>query len=264
MVWILPHGAGTFREGSGVSGGGPALSALGLRKAFRSVFGREKIVALDGLDFSLEPGCVMGLLGANAAGKSTALRIMAGLAVPDAGRAAIFGFPAGSIAAKSRLGYLADRDGFHSRLTPRENLTLVAALRGFGRRESIRRSGLLLERLGLVECADVRCDALSKGMRRRLGLAASLAGDPDILLWDEPWDGLDAAAGVALSGIIAELRNRGAAVLMSGHLIPDMLENSDSLLLLERGRAVASGPVSGFTLEGVFAGLRAGAIDRPS
>ncbi|MDR3077242.1 MAG: ABC transporter ATP-binding protein [Planctomycetota bacterium] len=236
----------------------PALLALAVRKIFRPVFGGGGATALDGLDLRLEPGCVLGMLGANASGKSTTLRILAGLVAPDAGRAEVFGFPAGSVEARARLGYLPDRDVFYGYLTPRENLVLAASLRGLGRGESRRRADRLLERFGLSESAGIRCAALSKGLRRRLGLAISLAGEPDLLLWDEPWDGLDPAAAAILTGVIAELRARGAAILMAGHLIPDLLDNSDRLLLLERGRVAASGPAAGFTLEGLFARFRAG------
>jgi ABC-2 type transport system ATP-binding protein len=191
----------------------------------RKRYGRT--TALDGLSFTVPAGSVCGFLGPNGAGKTTTLRILLGLARLTAGR----------IAAAGRVSGVLDRDGFHPARTARDELALAAARAGRGDPDEA------LRRAGLDAVADRRIGACSHGMRRRLALAAALLAGPDILLLDEPATGLDPHALRALRATLREHAGAGGTVLLSSHVLDEVAATCDRVVVVNRGRRVAGGPL---------------------
>ena len=206
---------------------------LGARKIEKR-FGRA--AALRGIDIDLPAGRILVLLGPNGAGKSTLLRILAGLARPTAGE--IF-FEGESLAqsrgrCRARIGFVGHSTALYSELSARENLVFAARL--FGVPHPYARADTLLAEEGLVECADQRLGSLSRGMAQRLALARARVHDPQVLLLDEPFTGLDRPAGDAFAARLKDLRNAGRSVLLVTHDLARAAELADSFHLLRAGR----------------------------
>ena len=168
-----------------------AISASGLSKEYRSRFGRTVVRALEELDLQIERGEIFGLLGPNGAGKTTSVKILLGLTHATRGQASIFGVPVGRPESRRRVGYLPEGHRFPGYLTARATLSVFGRMSGMSSAALKSRIPVLLERVRLSDWADVRVKKFSKGMVQRLGLAAALVHDPDVLLLDEPTDGVD-------------------------------------------------------------------------
>ncbi len=211
----------------------PALSVSGLRKRYGSV------IALDGVDLAVAPGELVGLLGPNGAGKSTLVKIACGLVRPTAGSAWVCGAPAGSRAARQALGYLAELFRFPGWNTASEVLALHQRLAGSagGRAERAE----LLALVGLADASERRVEGMSKGMQQRLGIAQALVGEPKLLLLDEPTSALDPAGRRAVRAMLEQLRDRSIAVLLNSHLLGEVEQVCDRVVILSRGRVVAAG-----------------------
>jgi ABC-2 type transport system ATP-binding protein len=200
-------------------------------------FGR-RVVALDGLDLRVEPGEIYGLLGRNGAGKTTAIRLILGMLRPAAGHAELFGARVGRADGVPwrRVGYLVEGPAAYPDLTARENLEVARRLQAVEDRGA---PGAALERLGLRECADVQARALSAGNRQRLALAIALLHRPDLLVLDEPANGLDPAGVVEVRALLREQAlERGGAVLLSSHILPEVDRLATRVGILHRGRLV--------------------------
>ncbi|HEY6396870.1 MAG TPA: ABC transporter ATP-binding protein [Solirubrobacteraceae bacterium] len=210
-----------------------ALGISGLRKRYGSV------VALDGIDLAVAPGELVGLLGPNGAGKSTLVKIACGLVRASAGSASVCGAPAGSRAARRVLGYLAELFRFPGWSTATEVLALHQRLAGSAGGAGERAE--LLALVGLADAAERRVDGMSKGMQQRLGLAHALVGEPRLLLLDEPTSALDPAGRRAVRAMLEQLRERGIAVLLNSHLLGEVEQVCDRVVILSRGRVVAAG-----------------------
>jgi len=201
-------------------------------------FGRN--VVLRGLDLSLEPGALVGLVGANGAGKTTLFAILAGLLQPDAGERRLFGEAAADVSQelRARLAYVAHATQLYPGLSGRENLELYADLRracGLTSRDARE----TLTELGLPEDAQVRpVGSYSRGMAQRVALARALAGRPELLLLDEPFTALDARGRAQLAEVLKAERARGAAILLSSHDFDALVQICDRVVLLERGSLV--------------------------
>jgi ABC-2 type transport system ATP-binding protein len=210
-----------------------ALHAHDLHKRYGAV------TALEGVDVEVGEGELVGLLGPNGAGKSTLVKIACGLVRPSAGEARIAGHAAGSAAANSALGYLAELFRFPDWLTADELLALHQRLSGSpgGARE---RSDLL-EAVGLEEVPDRRVGTMSKGMQQRLGIAQAMVGDPRLLLLDEPTSALDPAGRRTVRRLLEDLRRDGVAVLLNSHLLSEVELVCDRVAIIARGRLVAAG-----------------------
>jgi ABC-2 type transport system ATP-binding protein len=210
-----------------------ALAVRGLEKRYGDA------VALAGVDLELAPGELVGLLGPNGAGKSTLVKIACGLVRASAGSAEVCGARAGSAAARSALGYLAELFRFPGWASGDEVLELHQRLAGSrgGRRERSE----LLELIGLADARDRRVEAMSKGMQQRLGIAQALVGSPRLLLLDEPTSALDPAGRRTVRSLLEEVRGRGIAVLLNSHLLSEVELVCDRVVILSRGRTVASG-----------------------
>ncbi|MFJ6139317.1 ATP-binding cassette domain-containing protein [Kitasatospora sp. NPDC092286] len=220
------------------------IEMAGLRKRFGAT------QALDGMTFAVRPGRVTGFVGPNGAGKSTTMRVVLGLDAPDAGRALVGGRPYRSLRSPlTRLGSLLDAGALQPSRTARNHLLWLAHSQGL----PARRVDQVLEQVGLADAARRRAGGFSLGMRQRLGIAAALLGDPPALMLDEPFNGLDPEGIRWIRGLLTSLAAEGRAVLVSSHLMGELEDVADHLVVVGRGRVVADTGVREL-LAGVAAG----------
>jgi oleandomycin transport system ATP-binding protein len=214
-----------------------AIQAEGLVKRF----GETR--ALDGVSLSAEPGMVLGMLGPNGAGKTTATRILATLIEPTEGSARVGGFDVVKDAHRVRqlIGLTGQYAGVDEMLTGTENLVLIGRLLGLSRRASRQRAAELLDRFRLAEAAERAAKTYSGGMRRRLDLAASLVGRPQILFLDEPTTGLDPRSRGGLWDIVRGLTDDGVTVLLTTQYLEEADQLADDIVVIDRGRVIAHG-----------------------
>ena len=225
-----------------------------VRKVFRDFWLRPTVAAVDGLSMSVRRGEVFGLLGPNGSGKSTSIKMILGLLDPSAGSVRLFGLPPRSIEARRRLGYLPELSYLHPFLTAKETLAYYAGLCGLGRRDAAARTRELLEMVGLADVAKRPVGGFSKGMARRVALAAALIGKPELLVLDEPTSGLDPISTKEVKTLVKALSAGGMSILMTSHLLADAEDVCDRVMILNRGKAVAEGRVDelGTSLEEFF------------
>ena len=225
-----------------------------VRKVFRDFWLRPTVAAVDGLSMSVRRGEVFGLLGPNGSGKSTSIKMILGLLDPSAGSVRLFGLPPRSIEARRRLGYLPELSYLHPFLTAKETLAYSAGLCGLGRRDAAARTRELLEMVGLADVAKRPVGGFSKGMARRVALAAALIGKPELLVLDEPTSGLDPISTKEVKTLVKALSAGGMSILMTSHLLADAEDVCDRVMILNRGKAVAEGRVDelGTSLEEFF------------
>ena len=202
---------------------------------------------MNGIDLRIEPGEIFGLLGPNGAGKTTTVKILLGLTHPSAGEASIFGTPVGEPESRRRVGYLPEGHRFPGYLTARETLSIFGRMSGVASEEIRRRVPVLLERVRLSEWSDVRVKKFSKGMTQRLGLAAALVHEPDVLLLDEPTDGVDPVGRREIRDLLAEEAARGRAILLNSHLLSEVELVCGRVAVLREGSIVAEGRIEDLT-----------------
>jgi len=211
------------------------IEVAGLRKRFGPT------LALDGMSFAVKPGQVTGFVGPNGAGKSTTMRVILGLDAADAGTALIGGRPYQSLRHPlSHVGALLDAGALQPARTARNHLLWLAHSQGLGRA----RVDEVIEQAGLRSAARRRAGGYSLGMRQRLGIAAALLGDPPILMLDEPFNGMDPEGIIWLRGFLRALAAEGRAVLVSSHLMGELQDTADHLIVAGRGRVIADSSVS--------------------
>ncbi|WP_022930194.1 ABC transporter ATP-binding protein [Patulibacter americanus] len=218
-------------------------------------------VAVDGLSFRAEPGVVTGFLGPNGSGKSTTMRMILGLDRPTSGRATVGGRPYAEHAAPlHEVGALLDASAVHPGRTARAHLSWLAATHGL----PARRVDEVLELVGLSEVAGRRAGRLSLGMGQRLGIAAALLGDPRTVVLDEPVNGLDPEGVRWIRELLRGLAADGRTVLVSSHLMSEMAQTADRLVVIGRGRLIADTTVAALVRDaaGVGARVRCAAPDR--
>ena len=223
------------------------IEAQGLRKLYRSRLGGRTVAALDGLDLRVEPGEVFGLLGPNGAGKTTTVKILLGLTLPTSGEARLLGLPAADPASRRRVGYLPEGHRFPGYLTARQTLEIFGRMSGMDAAALGPRTGALLERVRLERWADVRVRKFSKGMTQRLGLAAALVHDPEVLLLDEPTDGVDPVGRREIRDLLQEEAARGKAILVNSHLLSEIELTCGRVAVLRQGRVAAEGSIEALT-----------------
>lgn len=201
--------------------------------------------AVERLSLTVERGEIFGLLGPNGAGKTTTILMLLGLTEPTSGRVRVLGLdPARQpLSVKSRVGYLPDLIGFYDELSARENLIYTAKLNGISRREIDRRISESLARVGLMQVADHRVGTFSRGMRQRLGVADMLIKKPELIIMDEPTQGLDPEGARDFLKMILGLKQEGITVLVSSHLLPQVQATCDRVGLFHQGRMVMEGSV---------------------
>ncbi|MDG4824735.1 ATP-binding cassette domain-containing protein [Asanoa sp. WMMD1127] len=213
----------------------PTIEVRDLHKRYRTT------VAVDGLSFTVRPGEVTGFVGPNGAGKSTTMRLILGLDSPDGGAALVGGKPYRSLRTPlTKVGALLDASAVHPGRRARDHLLWLAHSNGIPRR----RVHQVLEEVGLGAAARRRAGGFSLGMQQRLGIAAALLGDPPVLIFDEPVNGLDPDGIVWIRGLLAGLAAEGRAVLVSSHLMGELEGTADHLIVIGRGRLVADTSVA--------------------
>lgn len=225
------------------------IEVEGLRKEYRRLRG-GRTLAVDGLDLAVSQGGVFGFLGPNGAGKTTTIRCLLGLVRPTGGRCRLLGVDVrtelhGVI---GRVGSIVETPTMYPRFSGRRNLELLGRLDGIG----TRRVAEVLQRVGLADRAGDLVKNYSFGMRQRLGIGAALLKDPEVLILDEPANGLDPAGIVEVRELLRSLGREGRTVFVSSHNLSEVQQTADRVAILSRGRCVAAGPV-----EEVLAGGRA-------
>ncbi|HWD50773.1 MAG TPA: ABC transporter ATP-binding protein [Acidimicrobiales bacterium] len=216
---------------------GWAVETHGLTKRF------GENVAVNGVELLVPRGSAFGYLGPNGAGKTTLIRVLLGLTHADAGTMSLLGYPVPKQrpAALARVGAIVDEPRFHGHLSGRQNLQILAAAREPTAKGRIEPS---LERVGILHRADDRVSKYSMGMRQRLGVAACLLGDPQLLILDEPMNGLDPAGMQDMRGMILSLVAEGRTVMLSSHLLDEVERTCDAVAIVDRGNVIRQGPIS--------------------
>ncbi|MFI0409134.1 ABC transporter ATP-binding protein [Actinomadura sp. 3N508] len=212
----------------------PTIEVCGVRKRY------GRVLAVDGLSFTVPPGRVTGFAGPNGAGKSTTLRLILGLDAPDGGSALIGGRPYRGLPTPLReVGALLDAGAIHPGRRADDHLLWLAHSNGL----PVRRVREVLEQVGLAQVARRRAGGFSLGMRQRLGIAAALLGDPPALMFDEPVNGLDPEGVHWIRGLLRGLAAQGRTVLVSSHLMSELEDTADHLVVIGRGRLLADAAV---------------------
>jgi ABC-2 type transport system ATP-binding protein len=241
-----------------VTGNSPPRDAVVSVTSLTKRYG--EVLAVDDITFSLEAGTVTGYLGPNGAGKTTTLRLLLGLAEPTAGEALVFGRRYRDLEQPiRRVGAVLESDDFHPSRSGRNHLRALALAAEL----PLSRVEEVLDVVELTEAAGRRVRAYSLGMRQRLGLAAALLGDPELLILDEPANGLDPAGVRWLRTFLQTFAAQGRTVLVSSHLLAEVAQTVDRVLIIDRGRLLASGRLEELTrdrqsLEDVYLELTAG------
>lgn len=209
-----------------------------LHKTFREGFWGKRNEVLKGLSLAVEEGEVYGFLGHNGAGKTTTFRLLMGLLRPTSGHISVFGRGAASGRDRARIGYLSEEIGLYPFLNAAEMLQLVGELFRLPRAELKSRIKRLIEAVGLEQHRSLKIGRYSKGMRQRLGLAAALINDPELLILDEPYSGLDPVGRKQLRELLLNLKSQGKTILLSSHIVPDVEAVCDRVGILSGGRIV--------------------------
>jgi ABC-type multidrug transport system ATPase subunit len=214
-----------------------AVETHGLTKRFGGS------TAVNGVELLVPRGSAFGYLGPNGAGKTTLIRVLLGLTPADAGTMSLLGYPVPEHrdAALARVGAIVDEPRFHGHLTGRQNLQILAAAREPAARQRI---GPSLERVGMLHRADDKVAKYSMGMRQRLGVAACLIGDPELLILDEPMNGLDPAGMQDMRAMILSLVAEGRTVVLSSHLLDEIERTCDAVAIVDQGKVIRQGPIA--------------------
>ncbi len=211
-----------------------AIETRGLARRFGDVR------AVDGIDLEVPTGSVFGFLGPNGSGKTTTIRLLLGLLRPSAGAVRLLGDPVvRGASVVARVGALVERPAFYPFLSARDNLALFGATAGRDPRELEVRIPDLLARVGLAEAAGRGVGGFSTGMRQRLGLALAMLGEPELLVLDEPTNGLDPAGVVEVRALLTSLASQGVTIFLSTHVLTEVEQLCDRVAVLQRGRIVA-------------------------
>lgn len=225
----------------------PVIRVEGVTKTFSAGFRKDRVMAVNDLTMAVEPGSVVAFIGPNGAGKTTTILLLLGLLKPDSGIIEVFGEPAGSTAARSRLGFMSEIFHTYPFHTARRAISFYGRLSGVDRKTLEPTIPDHLSRVGLGKAVDRRVGTFSKGMTQRLGLAQALFHQPDLLLLDEPTTGLDPEGRHLVSKIIREEQNKGTTVFLSSHILSDVEEHCDTVVMIRDGTAVFSQALADLT-----------------
>jgi ABC-2 type transport system ATP-binding protein len=215
-----------------------ALEIRGIRKTFSDK------VAIESLDLTIPRGATYGLIGPSGAGKTTAIRMIMSILFPDRGTISVLG-QGSALDAKNRIGYLPEERGSYRKMTVGAFLTYLGCLKGRTRAQASGRAGRLLGRLGLPDVSTKKCEDLSKGMLQRVQFVAAIVNEPDLLILDEPFGGLDPMSVRLLKEVIAEEHQRGATIIFSTHVMAHAEELCEQIVMIHQGRKVLDEPMSG-------------------
>jgi sodium transport system ATP-binding protein len=221
------------------------IEASELTKTFRDQ-ARGEVRAVDAVSFRVEVGQIYGLLGANGAGKTTVLRMLATLLRPTSGRATVAGHDVvtGASAVRAKVGFLAASTALYGRLTARETLAYFGRLNGLGDAEIAARTARLAEELDMQDFLDRRCEQFSTGMKQKTSIARTLIHDPSVMIFDEPTLGLDIMAARTIVKFVRECRGRGKAVIYSTHIMSEVEKLCDVIGIIHDGRLLAEGTLA--------------------
>jgi len=223
-----------------------AVSIEYLRKIYGGGF-----EALTGISLEVPQGCVFGLLGPNGAGKSTLIKSLLTILRPTECRGQMLGQPIGHRATLSRVGYLPEHAKFPEYLTGAQVIEFTAGLSKVPVAKAKKRTSELLERVGMAAWADKKIGTYSKGMKQRIGLAQALVNDPDLVFLDEPTDGVDPEGRIEIRKLIEAMRDEGKTVFVNSHLLAEVEQVADEVVILARGRIIERGKVSDLTRRGL-------------
>jgi len=217
------------------------ISVRGLTKVFKDFWGRPKARAVDSVDFEVRRGEVFGLLGPNGSGKSTTVKLILGLLYPTKGHIEVFGHSPRHVATKARIGYLPEESYLYRYLNSHETLDFFGNLFQLPKGDRENRTEQLLEMVGLSQTRMRAVGEFSKGMQRRIGLAQALINDPDLIILDEPTSGLDPIGCREVKDLIVALARRGKTVILSSHLLSDVEDVCDRVVIYYGGKIQAMG-----------------------
>ena len=229
-----------------MSSSAPAVLVRNLGKTYGSTFGKG-FRALDGVTLEVGRGQVFGLLGPNGAGKTTLVKILLGLVRKTDGEAQLFGEPVGNAQARRRVGYLPEAHRLPPYLTGRQMLELFGSMCGCERVDVRRRLPELVDLVGMREALDRKIREYSKGMTQRIGLAQAMIHEPDVIILDEPTDGVDPVGRAAVRQIVQGLKERGATVFINSHLLQEVELVCDRVMIMVRGKVVREGAIDELT-----------------
>ena len=234
----------------------PVIATQGLAKRF------TEIEAVGGVDLRVPAGGIYGFLGPNGAGKTTTIRMLLGLLRPSRGTATLFGEPvAPGRAVLDRVGALVERPAFYPYLSATDNLRLLGLLKGIPESRLRETVPVALDRVGLAAAAGRKAGRFSTGMRQRLGIAAALLGQPDLVILDEPANGLDPNGVVDVRELISGLARDGITVFLSSHVLPEVEQLCDRVAILQAGRIVAEGETQDMLRQGERLFVRFDTVD---
>jgi sodium transport system ATP-binding protein len=219
--------------------------------------GKPPVTAVDDVSFTCQPGRVFALLGPNGSGKTTALRMIAGLLRADHGRILVASHDAATQPreVKRRLGFLTGSTALYDRLTPAEMVRYFASLNGIDRKTAAARQHELFQKLGIDAFADRRIAGLSMGMKQKVSIARTMIHDPEVVVFDEPTVGLDIITSRGIIDLIRDCRDAGKTVLFSTHLMGEVSQLGDDIAILHRGKMLHSGTFEAFRSGMVAASL---------
>jgi len=200
----------------------------------------DQKIAVQDLSLKIDPGTMFGLLGPNGAGKTSSIRMMIGVTLPDSGRVSLFGAPF-TRKALTRVGYLPEERGLYKKMKVIDQLVFMGQLHGLEAATAGTRARQWAERLQIAESLGKKTEELSKGMQQKIQFIATLLHDPDLIIMDEPFSGLDPVNAILLQDTLIELKNRGRAILFSTHRMDQVEKLCDAISLVNRGTVVLSG-----------------------
>lgn len=237
--------------------GSSAIDVENLRKRYRDgLFGRRRIEALQGVSIAVERGEIFGLLGPNGAGKTTLIKVLLGIVRRSDGRAQLLGLPAGSRQARRNVGYLPENHRIPRHHTGNSALAFFGALSGLSKSEVRAKRPALLESVGLAEWGRTPVRKYSKGMLQRLGLAQAMLHDPQLLILDEPTDGVDPVGRTEMRAILQRLKAEGKTVFINSHLLQEVELVCDRVAILDHGKVLHQGRIAELTADRTDADTR--------
>ncbi len=236
------------------------MHALEIENLTKIYFSRgQEFTAVSNLSFQIKNGTVFGFLGPNGAGKTTTMKMLVGLLTPNEGSIKIFGEPPESLEIRKRIGFMPETPAFYANLTAREFLHYISDIFELDPAIKKERTERLLKEVNLSEFGTRQTRKYSKGMTQRLALAQALINNPDLLLLDEPLDGLDPFGRAEVKQILLHLKNEGKTIIFSSHILADVAEICDEVGIIDHGMLVSHGDVS--DVKGNFPTLEAAFVD---
>ena len=225
----------------------PAVQVEHLSKRYASAFSKQVVQALDEVDLRVMPGEIFGLLGPNGAGKTTLVKILLSIVRATGGTATLYGIPARRAQARRRIGYLPENHQFPDFFTAEQMLDVYGRMAGVSADDRQRRIPALLETVRMMQWRHTKIRKFSKGMMQRLGLAQALLNDADLILLDEPTDGVDPVGRREIRDVLVDLRDAGKTIFLNSHLLSEVEQVCTRVAILNQGRLIRDGSIAELT-----------------